>query len=88
MILSPPYSIGLATIVNATLHFPPVISLLPAHRKCLLILSKSAVSCLGALINVNKYVGIELSTKRTNSLYLLGLGVGLANQQVWIEPYQ
>jgi hypothetical protein len=57
MISKPPYSIGLATVLHATLHFPPVNSLVPAHRKRLLILSRSAVSCFGCVATLNDCTG-------------------------------
>lgn len=69
---SPPNSIGLATDVQATLHFPPEISLSPAQRKHRLILSMSLSSCLGTLIEVSRYTGIALWTDRTNSLLPAG----------------
>ena len=70
--LRPPKLTGLATYGHPTLHFPPVISPSPAHRKRLRNLSSSSSNCFGALMDVSMYIGIALRTERTSSLLPVG----------------
>ena len=58
----PPSSLGMHDFVKLTLHFPPVNSVPPAHKKCFLILSKSSSTSFVAFSAVRRYTGCEERT--------------------------
>lgn len=60
-----PYQMGEQTLVQLTLHFPPCMSSLPTHMKCLLALSIYWSYCFSGFKIVRMYVGMALRTEFT-----------------------
>ncbi|KAG2591127.1 hypothetical protein PVAP13_5NG105340 [Panicum virgatum] len=58
----PPFSLGMAHVVQLTLHFPPVSVLSPAHINFFRTLSRSSRISLGAFRTDRRYTGSEEST--------------------------